>query len=986
MENRSIASTNRSRVKFQSVGTGVLKRTGNRKKRRKAQKTLVLEEEPEVDDFQTLAQSIELTNELSTLSSCCFPPAPPKRSSATREKEFSFFTTTYSMKGIEGALEPDTVKNWIPSGYDVYFVCVQDCQRVTELGLLIIQALQSGGASYMEYKHFMKTGPKVALVTCIYVKAALVGQGEFQRGPSEKMYFGILHEARGSAGNNRRRSFRRQNVAAAIEKDNVSAALILELRIGGKLFKLGNIKLPEGQDKARKREMYLNKLLFAFRRDGPDVHRILLGDFSLCTPKQFEDDDLRNYIDVSNTLPGWSNPKFEGLLENDELNTVLKEDVKGLRDFGEHEISFPPTSHRAALLKHAPLPKIQNYVASFFHENFNLNSLYQYKASKYIPDYPDRILFSLPNPNAYTLVSATTGTVEAVSVNTRVPVYTIFQYSPNWKPKVKKLAPSESVYIPETTSNFSPQRRTSIRSMAKTIVPAKRPDNVSVAVDYGDRASHSEMPSKSKTRRSSLKPDTFQEVFTASNTRHGSTFSLKTFVAEDLDPELYKSTRVMRAKPMRMGNSSHFLKCPSCLRKISADDDAVEAGDKCYHERCFSCAECHLKLDDSFRQRNNNLFCESCYEKLYEPKCLKCFQPIVGLGIVTEKGRYHLEHFSCTICSENLCEDRDGDIVQQPFYYKENRLLCGEHATTGTICLVCRRLLSEDVPVHIDLASHELIDVHQQCLKCSRDGCGKKLEEVEGKGYALNYENGKLLCAEHGGLMCSICSDEIYIREEYGESLGVKYHKACCASCALCEEIIEPGERSVIDAKTGNIVCEGCDLERKEKTVFGKNFNPQLVSHSKYGNLQTIMQKLNSSVSRQPAASASNTEMPKRTLKSFQSSQSLQRAGLLNSSLGDLLGGQSIAAETGSLFDDEFDRLEGESVGVAQSLLQRQNPLATQTNRSVATALTETGRLGDELVCLLDQQRENTGSLLRRKVMSNWHELDLPPPPPLPKE
>ena len=63
-------------------------------------------------------------------------------------------------------------------------------------------------------------------------------------------------------------------------------------------------------------------------------------------------------------------------------------------------------------------------------------------------------------------------------------------------------------------------------------------------------------------------------------------------------------------------------KCPRCGGKVfSAERCAMRSGQ--YHRKCFTCFDCQRALNASLATDgpNNEIYCQSCYNKLYGPCC-----------------------------------------------------------------------------------------------------------------------------------------------------------------------------------------------------------------------------------------------------------------------------------------------------------------------------------------------------------------------------
>ncbi|CAL9727779.1 rho-GTPase-activating protein Lrg1p [Monosporozyma unispora] len=100
--------------------------------------------------------------------------------------------------------------------------------------------------------------------------------------------------------------------------------------------------------------------------------------------------------------------------------------------------------------------------------------------------------------------------------------------------------------------------------------------------------------------------------------------------------------------------------CSKCNKPIyhtnKEGDGTLKALGKYYHEKCFTCYDCHKPLKPKFFpfQESPNqdpiLLCQYHYFKRHDLLCKVCDNPLRGLYYTAFGGRYDEEHFSCTIC------------------------------------------------------------------------------------------------------------------------------------------------------------------------------------------------------------------------------------------------------------------------------------------------------------------------------------------------
>ena len=81
----------------------------------------------------------------------------------------------------------------------------------------------------------------------------------------------------------------------------------------------------------------------------------------------------------------------------------------------------------------------------------------------------------------------------------------------------------------------------------------------------------------------------------------------------------------------RFGGST--IKCPRCNKSVY-DAESVIGGGKAYHQQCFTCATCNTRLSSTtLAERNETLYCSTCYAKAFGPKGFNVGNSSVHTGI-----------------------------------------------------------------------------------------------------------------------------------------------------------------------------------------------------------------------------------------------------------------------------------------------------------------------------------------------------------------
>ncbi|CAD7086128.1 unnamed protein product [Hermetia illucens] len=110
-------------------------------------------------------------------------------------------------------------------------------------------------------------------------------------------------------------------------------------------------------------------------------------------------------------------------------------------------------------------------------------------------------------------------------------------------------------------------------------------------------------------------------------------------------------------------------KCGGC-HELILDRFILKVLERTWHAKCLQCSECHAQLNDKCFARNGQLFCKNDFFKRYGTKCSACDLGIPPTQVVrrAQDNVYHLECFSCAMCSRQL---NTGD----EFYLMEDRKL-----------------------------------------------------------------------------------------------------------------------------------------------------------------------------------------------------------------------------------------------------------------------------------------------------------------------
>lgn len=90
-------------------------------------------------------------------------------------------------------------------------------------------------------------------------------------------------------------------------------------------------------------------------------------------------------------------------------------------------------------------------------------------------------------------------------------------------------------------------------------------------------------------------------------------------------------------------------RCAACRGDITGH--FVRALNACFHINCFSCKDCGALCAAKFFPCDGRPLCEHCYFKRQQLLCYRCGESLRGSYITALDRKYHVEHFTCTLCT-----------------------------------------------------------------------------------------------------------------------------------------------------------------------------------------------------------------------------------------------------------------------------------------------------------------------------------------------
>uniref|UniRef100_A0A1I8HD61 LIM domain protein n=1 Tax=Macrostomum lignano TaxID=282301 RepID=A0A1I8HD61_9PLAT len=106
----------------------------------------------------------------------------------------------------------------------------------------------------------------------------------------------------------------------------------------------------------------------------------------------------------------------------------------------------------------------------------------------------------------------------------------------------------------------------------------------------------------------------------------------------------------------RVRGAARFL-CNRCHDIIEADQVLRFKGDN-YHPYHFNCTGCRAELTAEAREKDDQLYCIRCFDKLGVPVCARCRRPIEERVVHAINKAWHVEHFvdECVqACCKSWC-------------------------------------------------------------------------------------------------------------------------------------------------------------------------------------------------------------------------------------------------------------------------------------------------------------------------------------------
>ena len=349
------------------------------------------------------------------------PPQAPESLDGTDKRDVSLYATTWNMDFCESPTE-ETVQYWLPQGYDIYVLSLQNCTAFLDLSKTCVNYLKDGEDTYEEFMDFLHVQTdsitkQNSLILLFLVHASLVADDVFQRSNLKRQKPAVpLTASRSLSASSFVKGPKRETERRS------GGVLIMQFEVFDTVVVVINAQLTKGMGRTRERLSDIRSIISYVKSIEAD-HVILMGDMGTEGIDEFDDDDVVKHLKEGNREgKGWGDDRFKKIVDADEITCVLHQQVKTFAEFSELPINFPPTSVRKVTNEKVT----QRLLAERFHEDYNIMNLFQKNGR--VPSYNERIFFnSLSDQHKPGFKAFVTGSCEGVNVSTNVPVFTTFR-------------------------------------------------------------------------------------------------------------------------------------------------------------------------------------------------------------------------------------------------------------------------------------------------------------------------------------------------------------------------------------------------------------------------------------------------------------------------------------------------------------------------------------------------------------------------------
>ena len=134
---------------------------------------------------------------------------------------------------------------------------------------------------------------------------------------------------------------------------------------------------------------------------------------------------------------------------------------------------------------------------------------------------------------------------------------------------------------------------------------------------------------------------------------------------------------------------------------MQVDASEVKVGDNCFHPECLVCRNCKTSLlGQSFRMKENVVYCDHCFKTMTAMRCAECRGLIKGNKRVEAMGQfYHPRHLVCFNCKCRLIPKLHSTKMIDFEGEKINHGFCAEcdEKINNTLCPKCNKPLNDSL-------------------------------------------------------------------------------------------------------------------------------------------------------------------------------------------------------------------------------------------------------------------------------------------------
>lgn len=230
--------------------------------------------------------------------------------------------------------------------------------------------------------------------------------------------------------------------------------------------------------------------------------------------------------------------------------------------------------------------------------------------------------------------------------------------------------------------------------------------------------------------------------------------------------------------------------CSVCNTQITGTKLTLD--DQEFHEDCLTCSICQEKIEKKYGKEDNKLFCENCYINNFSRKCFGCKQVVLGPGIKYSENTFHKSCFKCSRCEEVL-QNFTRSKNDQPYcttcfedLFEEKCMTCKQIVTEGLkyknmafhekcfVCSSCDHFLGQR---KTNRKQFGFFDQSLLCYDCV-DNKEDKTFLSNGDSYVRSNENVSELC--------NFCNKPISMSQEIINGSD-RWHLECF-HCKACQQ------------------------------------------------------------------------------------------------------------------------------------------------------------------------------------------------------